>query len=251
MSRQRKLDTLLRGQEFKSVSQREVEVRDRLLVYARCMAEVENVVAVLSDMRLGTSVIVAGDFGKRLGCDVKSASIDSIWEEAILSRMSTAEREEKYLAELRFFHFMRKMSANQRHRYYMASRLIFSDINGESFEVLHRMYYFSVCGDTDTVDFALCLYGPMAMQFPGRCVAVNTVNGQLTPLTAEDDSRILTSRQREVLMLIERGMTSQAIADALSISKNTVSRHRQEILAALQVRNSHEACRQAKALSLL
>ena len=35
------------------------------------------------------------------------------------------------------------------------------------------------------------------------------------------------------------------------ISKNTVSRHRQAILSKLQVRNSHEACKVAKALSLI
>jgi len=37
----------------------------------------------------------------------------------------------------------------------------------------------------------------------------------------------------------------------LSISVNTVSRHRQEILGKLQVKNSIEACRIAKELQLL
>ncbi len=40
-------------------------------------------------------------------------------------------------------------------------------------------------------------------------------------------------------------------AEQLSISKNTVSRHRQDILAKLQVRNYVEACRVAKALAII
>jgi DNA-binding NarL/FixJ family response regulator len=50
---------------------------------------------------------------------------------------------------------------------------------------------------------------------------------------------------------VERGLTSLQIADELSISKFTVSRHRQDILAKLQVKNSAEACRLAHTLGIL
>ncbi len=46
-------------------------------------------------------------------------------------------------------------------------------------------------------------------------------------------------------------MMSKEIAAALSISVNTVSRHRQEILGKLQVKNSIEACRVARELRLI
>ncbi|HIW52668.1 MAG TPA: LuxR C-terminal-related transcriptional regulator, partial [Candidatus Alistipes excrementipullorum] len=58
-------------------------------------------------------------------------------------------------------------------------------------------------------------------------------------------------RETEVLKMISRGMTSKQIAEGLSISINTVNRHRQEILGKLQVRNSIEACRVAEDLGLL
>ena len=46
-------------------------------------------------------------------------------------------------------------------------------------------------------------------------------------------------------------MMSKEIASTLSISINTVNRHRQNILEKLHVSNSIEACRIAKGLKLL
>ena len=70
-------------------------------------------------------------------------------------------------------------------------------------------------------------------------------------MNAASDRRILSARELQVLALIEQGMTSNAIAGSLCISKHTVSRHRQEILAKLQAKNSAEACRRAKQLKLI
>lgn len=51
--------------------------------------------------------------------------------------------------------------------------------------------------------------------------------------------------------MINKGKMSKDIAQTLSISINTVNRHRQNILEKLQVNNSIEACRIAKELHLL
>ena len=70
-------------------------------------------------------------------------------------------------------------------------------------------------------------------------------------LTPSDDASILSRREKQVLKLIDSGKRSSEIAEILSISKNTVSRHRQEIIGKLQVKNTHEACRIAKSMGLL
>ena len=70
-------------------------------------------------------------------------------------------------------------------------------------------------------------------------------------LDKENNTKILSARETQVLKLIDKGLTSKDIAETLSISRNTVSRHRQEILGKLQVRNSIEACRIAKDLKLI
>jgi len=51
----------------------------------------------------------------------------------------------------------------------------------------------------------------------------------------------LTYRERDVLALIARGATSDEIAEELSISRNTVRTHVQNILAKLQVHSRLEA----------
>ena len=89
------------------------------------------------------------------------------------------------------------------------------------------------------------------LNFPGKCVAVNSISGRIKELTPDSDKTILSRREHQVLAYIDAGKTSQEIADALMISKNTVSRHRQSILDKLQARNSFEACKAAKALSIL
>ena len=51
--------------------------------------------------------------------------------------------------------------------------------------------------------------------------------------------------------MIDTGLKSAEIAAQLNISIHTVSRHRQEIIGKLQVKNTHEACRIAKSMGLL
>jgi len=51
----------------------------------------------------------------------------------------------------------------------------------------------------------------------------------------------LTSREKEVLMLIRQGLLSKEIADRLSVSIHTVNNHRKNILAKLNVDTSIEA----------
>ena len=85
----------------------------------------------------------------------------------------------------------------------------------------------------------------------GKSLVINSLTGLSEELTSAGDSSILSKREVQVLKLIDSGKTSADIAALLSISKNTVSRHRQEILAKLQVKNSLEACRLAKTMRII
>ena len=78
---------------------------------------------------------------------------------------------------------------------------------------------------------ALCLYNPLLTEFPESCVVVHAVTGQVRRLEKCHAGSILTEREKQVLRLIDQGMMSKTIAEQLSISVNTVSRHRQEILS--------------------
>lgn len=238
------LDALLREQAAETAT----DGASAIYSCAAAMATVENVIAVVSDLTAGTSRIFAGAFADVLGIDGYSKE-NSIWERRILSLMPEEEQEAKFIAELRFFHHLRRLG-RQRRNYFLMSKLRFTGRDGNPVNVLHRMYY--ILGtDGETVSHAVCLYGPLTTDFQGKSVAVNSLTGVSKELTATSDSNILSPRERQILALINSGLKSREIADRLHISVHTVSRHRQEILAKLQVKNSIEACRLAASMNMI
>lgn len=248
----------------------EMLVKYKDLAYS--YAVMENAIAVLSDLRTRTSHIYYGGFSRMLACGSGRDNIlvPSIWEEEIFSLIHPDDLAEKHLQELCFFHFIRRQPKKNRNDYCLASKLRMKAPSGDYIEAFHRMFYISAPAATDTYpDFAdragtrvpgqhedklwlaLCLYSPLIFDFPSKCMIINSVNGQTRDLTQQNASKILSAREKQVLNLIDRGLTSKSIAEALCISKNTVSRHRQEILAKLQAKNSIEACRIAKELKMI
>lgn len=245
MSCLKKLNQLLKSQSFNGST---IDV-SQLLDYAKNISQIENVTVVVSDMRCGISRIFPGKFGIVLGVS-NYVEENSIWEKAILNLMTEKQREEKYLAELRFFNFLRHVPRHVRPDYYLVSKLRMKAATGDTIDVIHRMYYI-YADDSETVTHALCLYGRPTFDFIGKNRIVNSFTGVSEELTASGDSSILSRREKQVLTLIDSGKRSYEIADILSISKNTVNHHRQQILAKLQVKNSMEACHIAKAMKII
>ncbi len=245
MSCLKKLNQLLKSQSFNGGT---IDI-SQLLDYAKNISQIENVTVVISDMRCGISRIFPGKFGIVLGVS-NYVEENSIWEKAILNLMTEKQREEKYLAELRFFNFLRHVPRHARPDYYLVSKLRMEAATGDTIDVIHRMYYI-YADDSETVTHALCLYGRPTFDFIGKNRIVNSFTGISEELTASGDSSILSRREKQVLTLIDSGKRSYEIADILSISKNTVNRHRQQILAKLQVKNSMEACRIAKTMKII
>lgn len=163
--------------------------------------------------------------------------------------MSAAEQEEKYITELRFFHYLRHLPKNKKSDFYLASKLRFRFVDGDIHDVLHRMYY--IFDDNgESIRYAICIYGPLPFDFKGKSCAINSTTGITEELTALGNDSILSRRECQILSMIDTGMKSAAIGDKLNISIHTVSRHRQNIIDKLQVKNTHEACRIAKSMGL-
>lgn len=220
-----------------------------ILVNMRFWARVANVLIVVSDMTEGKSHIIAGGFARNLDIGDYEQE-NSIWESKILSLMSQEEQEEKYIAELRFFHYLRHLPKSKKTQYYLISKLRFRFADSEIHDVLHRMFY--IFDETmENVRYAVCVYGPLLFDFKGKSFAVNSITGIKEELTATGNDSILSRRERQILSMIDMGMKSGEIAGQLNISVHTVSRHRQQIIGKLQVKNTHEACRIAKSMGLL
>lgn len=212
--------------------------------YAENLAKIENCIVALSDLHSHKTRIFLSEFANEIGLDNYSDE-PSIWESKIIEMLCPEEQEEKYIGELRFFNFIRLLPRSKRSQYFLAAKLHLNKI-----EVLHRMHYiYDERGEG--IKYSLCRYERQWLNFPGKCVAVNSLTGRIEELTSETDENILSRRELQVLSYIDAGKTSAEIAEGLMISKHTVSRHRQSILSKLQARNSLEACRIAKALSLI
>lgn len=76
---------------------------------ASMYAEVENSIAVLSDMGSNRSYIYYGKVGEFLGIALHGEChlIESIWEEEIFSRIHPDDLVKKHTRELRFLHFLK------------------------------------------------------------------------------------------------------------------------------------------------
>lgn len=247
-----RLNTEILNQEFGDNHSADCELISLYRQAARIYSMTESAIAVLSDMKTNSSYIYYGDFARQLGIDTSSDSnrIGSIWEDDILVRIHPDDLRDKYLLELKFFRNYRRTPSLRRSRQYLCHRLRMKDTSGNYIHAIHRMFYIQ-SPDSDSIRLALCLYNPATPEFPGSSAVIDSATGQITNSIIVSDKNILSKRESQVLRLIDNGMTSKSIASMLSISIHTVSRHRQELLSKLQVRNSIEACRLARKLGLI
>ena len=230
-------------------------IGEELSLYQRMAqgyAQVEQALAVLSDMRANRSYIYYGGFARILGMDCPNESevVDSLWEEPILKRIPTEDLQEKCLQELRYFHFMQRLPKEQRAHYYHVAKLRMRDASGAYNWVCHRIFYVSSPTD-NSLWLSLCLYNPLVVDVPASGMVVHALTGQTQLLCKQDPLQLLTLREIQVLRLIAQGQMSKRIAELCSISVHTVSRHRQNILTKLKVRTSIEACQIAQTLGLI
>lgn len=230
-----------------------VEVVEKYKKIASGYAEMENAISVLSDMYTNVSYVYYGRFSGMFGWAHGAGAEDkiaSIWEDKILGHIHPDDLHDKYLQELRFFHFVRRQPKMKRTDFYLADKLRMKDVWGNYQLVLHRLFYVPSPVENG-LWLALCVYTPWTFGFPGKSRVVNSVTGEMMELGGREDSQILSGREKQILRLINEGLMSKDIALQLSISVNTVSRHRQEILRKLQVKSSLEACRVAKELGII
>ncbi len=251
MSIREELDMEFSRQQPDSVMTDDDALR-RYMRIAEGYAEIENVIAVLSDLNSSKSYIVHSKFSDIIDIATEKCSgwIPSIWEDDILNSIKPEDLEMKMRQELLFFHYINRRSKSRRFNHYLMQKLRMRSRKGEWVEILHRLYYIPA-QNGKSIRFALCLYGAMTTRLTADSVVVDTITGQIIELTADIGVKILSPQEIAVLKLIDEGNRSKGIADILGISLHTVSRHRQNILAKLKVRNSAEACKIARTLSIL
>lgn len=242
MEAQKKLDKeLLNGALMSSVSASLKSYVDEHVSLTQCMA-------VMSDMKLNQSTIWYGDFGRYLGFDGRDGdTFPSIWEKKIYDRIVPEDLAAKHLRELKYLDFIRHKKPSARHSFCLVNQIKMTVSANKTALVKHTMRY--IHNQQDEIIAALCTYEPLVGTLPSPAIAIDNCSGEYYDMN-DGNRSILSSREAEVLRLIGQGLGSFEIASTLNISKNTVSRHRQNIISRLQVKNTTEAFRLAQALKL-
>ncbi|PIF45547.1 regulatory LuxR family protein [Chryseobacterium sp. 52] len=215
--------------------------KQRALVYT----QMEGAISVLSDMQADKSYVYKSKAALELGLNMEESStvIDSIWEEEIIKKIHPDDRLKKYIHELRFHELMDSLDAEVRADYSVLSKIRMKDKDNEYRLVKHRMFYM-YSPNNGKLRFALCLYNialDQTLPSVSDFMIINTTKGEVIVKDKLDYQNILSRRELEVLKYVGEGYASKQIAGLLSISINTVSRHRQNILEKLKVKNSVQA----------
>lgn len=140
------------------------------------------------------------------------------------------------------------MHSKETFAWHLENTMRMLDRNGEYCSVLHRIFYFSGKNKSG-ISYSLCLYNLSSSEEAGAWL-VNTLTGIKQSIEVENHP-LLSLRERQILQLLSEGCSSKMIADKLEISKHTVDRHRQNIIAKLQVNNTAAACHKAKMLGII
>ncbi|WP_027385211.1 response regulator transcription factor [Chryseobacterium gregarium] len=234
--------TLLKSQGQNKTCLMDCEVYKNIAVaYTRT----ENSIAVLSDMQMNKSYVFHSKTASELGMvfPANPTVINSIWEEEILKKIHPDDRMKKYVHELRFFRLLESTEQEERSDFCVVSKMRLQGKNEIYQWIRHRMFYF-YSPYTHKLRFALCLYDRAADRNKGpspEFLIINAVKGEVVSEDKFNYENILSRRELEILQYIGQGFISKEIAGFLSISINTVSRHRQNILKKLKVKNSVEA----------
>ena len=215
-------------------------------------AQIENSIAVLSDMKANKSYVYHGKIAENLGLSV-SQEIQSIWEDEIFSKIHPEDLIDKHLLELQFFNLLTYTPISERVNFHVNSKIRMQDKTGKYISIHHRMFY--ICGlSNGTPWLALCLYNILDQDLvleKSDSRILNSVTGKSINPDNHQSKDLLSLREKEILHRIRKGKISKEIASEFSISVNTVNRHRQNILKKLRVSNSHEACRIAELMNLI
>ncbi|MCF6402951.1 LuxR C-terminal-related transcriptional regulator [Chitinophaga filiformis] len=213
----------------------------------------QNSTAVLTDFKSRRNYTYHGALSAHLGIGEKMTSemSDSVWEERILKCIHPDDLRSKQTMELQLFHYIKNKPQEERLNYYLVMRIRVMAKNKVYVPLELKIFYAS---SVDSIQLVLYIYSftsPNNGDQTTPYTIINSSNGETLSGTDLRLKKILTKREIEVLKEIAKGSASKEISEKLYISKNTVDRHRQNIIEKLRVKNSTEACHAATLMGII
>jgi len=146
-------DQLLQQNFFRETEQLQLS---KVQSMAQNFVDLENGIAILSDLKHNKSYIYAGKITEELHIfqTKNTQEIESIWEEELFSILEPEDVLQKHILELQFFQMIKNLKFENRKDYSVISKL---RITGKQKSLIHKMFYFSDVNQKN-VELALCLY---------------------------------------------------------------------------------------------
>lgn len=225
---------------------------------AESVAKVSNACCVITDASQDRCHLFAGNLAIFLGLSNSepflSRMIDSSDEDIIYTRIHPEDLVEKRMLEYEYFKFVDVLPPEEKLGYKATCRIRIKDKNG-NYITLDNSTQIMKTSPSGKIWLILCCYDLSPVQEMTNGIDAHIKNnktGDILPLVFSDKkNHILTTREKEILLLVKEGRPSKQIAGILGISINTVSRHRQNILEKLSVGNSLEAVTAATSMGLI
>lgn len=217
---------------------------------------VKNGCAVVTDASCDRCHVYPGAFGGLMGfADSRHVlEFDSSDEDLIYNLIHPEDLVDKRFLEYEFFMLADSVTPDDKLSYRATCRLRMKDPEGK-YRYVDNSTQVIRLSPAGKIWLILCLYDLSSNQNAESGISpciVNAKSGEIKALSFDAKrSRLLSEREKEILLLIKDGKPSKQIADILGISVHTVNRHRQNIIAKLSVGNSIEAITAASAMKLL
>lgn len=213
----------------------------------------QNSIAILTDFRSRKNYIYHGALSEHIGIGKRmtSETSESIWEEGILKCIHPNDLKSKQAMELQLFHYIKNKPPQERLNYYLTMNVRVKGTNHLYIPLELKVFYAS---SVDSIQLVLYIYSFTSANHTDQNTAgtiINSINGETLSSADFHIKNILSKREIEILKEIARGSASKEISEKLYISKNTVDRHRQNILEKLSVKNSTEACHAATLMGII
>ena len=237
-------------QQFVDDSDEEHQVEEcRSMI--RAYAFTENAIVSMGDNKLNCSYCYFGGLADVLGLarEERQDVIPSLYEGFIYNRADADDLAHRHADEVAFVHMIKPLSIDIRRDFYLSDFMRLRDKDGAWRTVEHRMFPM-IISPNGNFRLMACVYS-LAKDENHRAKIINTRTGEVRIMSRKDYEDVLSVRELEVLRPIDQGKLSKEIADILSISINTVNRHRQNILEKLNVDHAIEACKVARVMGII
>jgi DNA-binding CsgD family transcriptional regulator len=211
----------------------------------------QNSTAVLTDLKSKEKYVYHGGLSLYFGiAEEKSSSIQSsVGTDSILPLIHPDDLRTKHLLELKLFHFLKDKNSKERLDFHIILGIRVLNKDQQYIPIELKVFFGS---STDSIQLILYQYSfSSVMNHPSVPVIINSSNGQILSDHNFNTKKILTKREIEILKEISVGRASKEISQRLFISKNTVDRHRQNIMEKLRVKSAFEACHIASMMGII